>query len=101
MSERIDAHTVGQTIKHLRLSRNWTQQYLADLVGYSVRNLRRIENDGIGSIDIINAFSDIFEVSAFDILGGCLLFYINKKSHGGLHHTLLTLICYSCTFTLG
>lgn len=101
MSKLIDSRLVGQTIKQLRLSRNWTQDHLADIVGYSVRNLRRIENDGTASIDIVNTFANIFEVSAIDILNGCLFLKKIKKGIGSLHHTLLTLICYSRTFTLG
>ena len=96
----IDSRLIGQSIKHLRLSNNWTQEYLADIVGYSVRNLRRIENDGTGSIDVVNTFADIFEVSALDILNGDV-FLSNKKDIVGLHHTILTLICYSYTCTLG
>ena len=64
---------IGQSIKSLRLSKNWTQDYLADVVGYSVRNLRRIENDGTGSIDVVNTFAELFGVSALDILNGCFL----------------------------
>ena len=79
MSTLIDSRLIGQTIKSLRLSRNWTQDYLADIVGYSVRNLRRIENDGTGSIDIVNTFADIFEVSALDILSGDV-FCLTKKA---------------------
>ena len=70
MRKLINSRLVGQSIKHLRQSRNWTQDQLADIVGYSVRNLRRIENDGTKSIDTINAFAVIFEVSAIDILNG-------------------------------
>ncbi len=72
MSALIDSRLVGRSIKRLRLSRNWTQDYLADVVGYSVRNLRRIENDGTTSIDVVNTFANIFRVSAIDILTGCL-----------------------------
>ena len=74
MSKLIDTHLVGQRIKELRLSRHWTQDHLADIVGYSVRNLRRIENDGTESIGIINTFAGIFQVSALDILQGCSFF---------------------------
>ena len=74
----IDSRLIGQSIKHLRLSNNWTQEYLADIVGYSVRNLRRIENDGTGSIDVVNTFADIFQVSAIDILNGDVFYYIKK-----------------------
>ena len=70
MRELISSSLIGKSIKHLRQSRNWTQDYLADIVGYSVRNLRRIENDGTGSIDVVNTFAGIFEVSALDILSG-------------------------------
>ena len=74
MSKIVDSRLIGQTIKQLRLSRNWTQDYLASTVGYSVRNLRRIENDGTTSIDVVNTFAGIFDVSALDILSGCFLF---------------------------
>ena len=70
MSKLIDSHLIGQSIKSLRLSKNWTQEYLADIIGYSVRNLRRIENDGTGSIDVVNTFAEFFGVSALDILDG-------------------------------
>ena len=71
MSKLIDSHMIGKSIKQLRLSKNWTQDYLANTIGYSVRNLRRIENDGTSSIDVINTFAELFEVSAIDILNGC------------------------------
>ena len=104
MSKVGDSRLIGNSIKSLRLARHWTQQQLADIVGYSVRNLRRIENDGTGSIDVVNTFAVIFEVSAIDILNGVsfvLYLYKIKKTIGDLRHTILTLICYSRTFTLG
>ena len=111
MSNIIDSRLIGKTIKSLRLRRNWTQEYLADTIGYSVRNLRRIENDGTGSIDVVNTFADIFGVSAIDILNGdvfLFVFYLHKKKTpigclfiGGFHHTIITLICCSHTFTPG
>ena len=82
MSKLIEPSLIGQAIKQLRLSRNWTQDYLASIVGYSVRNLRRIENDGTGSIDVVNTFAGIFNVSALDILNGvsfCFIVFKNKK----------------------
>lgn len=83
MSTLIDSRLVGQSIKHLRLSKNWTQDHLAAAVGYSIRNLRRIENDGTTSIDVVNTFADIFDVSALDILSGDV-FYFKMKM--GLTH---------------
>lgn len=72
-NKQIDMCQIGKSIKALRLSNNLTQEELADRVGYSVRNLRRIENNGTGSIDVVNYFTDIFQVSALDILNGCFL----------------------------
>ena len=81
MRKLINSHLVGQSIKHLRQSRNWTQDQLADIVGYSVRNLRRIENDGTGSIDVVNTFAGIFEVSAIDILNGDVFCYFGIRKN--------------------
>lgn len=81
MSRFIDSRLVGKTIKHLRQANFWTQEELADLVGYSVRNLRRIENEGTTSIDIVNTFADVFEVSALDILSGDVFLLFKIKKH--------------------
>lgn len=80
MSRLIDSRLIGKTIKSLRIANNLTQSELADIVGYSVRNLRRIENDGTSSIDVVNTFADIFEVSALDILEGCFFLLKIKKA---------------------
>ena len=74
----IDSRLIGTSIKNLRKSRNWTQEQLADRVGYSVRNLRRIENEGTVNLDTVNTFADIFEVSAIDILDGVSFFLIYR-----------------------
>lgn len=74
MSRLIDSHLIGKKIKSLRKANNLTQSELADIVGYSVRNIRRIENNGTASIDVVNTFADIFKVSALDILDGCFFF---------------------------
>ena len=79
MSKLIDSHLIGKSIKALRLSKNWTQEHLADVIWYSVRNLRRIENDGTGSIDVVNTFAELFGVSALDILNGDVFLYLFKN----------------------
>lgn len=113
-SKQIDSCKIGSTIKALRLANNLTQEQLADRIGYSVRNIRRIENNGTSSIDVVNYFAEIFEVSAFDILSEThpcgspdqdVLFLLIKKSLKtsivSFRHTILTLICYSHIRTLG
>ena len=107
MGTTINQRSIGQSIKSLRQLNNWTQEQLADKAFYSVRTIRRIENEGTTSIDVVNTFAEIFGVTAIDILEGDVFYFTfiriikNKKSNGDLRHTLLTLICYSCTFTLG
>lgn len=68
MCTKIDTVLVGQAIRTLRVRNHLTQEQLADRVGYSVRNLRRIESTGTTSIDTINVFAEAFDVSALDIL---------------------------------
>lgn len=74
MSEVIDPILISKSLKNLRLSKHLTQEYLSDLVGYSVRNLCRIENVGTKNIEVINIFAKVFEVSIIDILNGSFLF---------------------------
>lgn len=75
MSVLIDSRSIGQTIRALRKRSRLTQSDLAEDIGYSVRNIRRIETDGTTNLDVVNVFASYFNVSAMDILQGCLLFY--------------------------
>ena len=101
MSTLIDSRLIGLSIKTLRIKHHLTQECLAENIGYSTRNLRRIETDGTTSIDVVNTFAEYFGISAMDILNGCFLFIKNKKDIGNLRHTILTPICSSRTFTSG
>ena len=77
MSRLIDSRLIGNTIRQLRLQRHLTQNELAETIGYSTRNLRRIETEGTTNIDVVNTFAEFFGVEALDILEGvsfCLLF---------------------------
>lgn len=68
MGKTINSRLVGENIRHFRLSKDWTQDYLAEKAGYSTRGLRRIETDGTDSIDVVNRFAEVFDVPALDIL---------------------------------
>ena len=85
MSRLIDSRLIGNTIRQLRLQRHLTQNELAETIGYSTRNLRRIETEGTTNIEVVNTFAEYFGVEALDILDGvsfCLLIYLkNKKRH--------------------
>ena len=92
MSTLIEASLIGQSIKQLRLSRNWTQEYLADHSFYSVRNIRRIENEGTKSIDVVNTFAELFGVSALDILDGDVFCLIKKHWRPSSYNTYSNLL---------
>lgn len=82
MSRLIDSRLIGQTIRQLRLQRHLTQNELAETIGYSTRNLRRIETEGTTNIEVVNTFAEYFGVEALDILDGvsfCLLIYLKIK----------------------
>ena len=81
MSVLINQRFIGQSIKALRKRNHLTQSGLADAIGYSVRNIRRIETDGTASIDIVNTFAEFFGVSAIDILTDVFFLCENKKRH--------------------
>ena len=76
MSTTINQRSIGKSIKSLRQLNNWTQEQLAEKSFYSVRNIRRIENEGTTSIDIVNTFAEVFGVSALDILDGDVFLFL-------------------------
>ena len=76
MSTTINQRSIGKSIKSLRQLNNWTQEQLAERSFYSVRNIRRIENEGTTSIDIVNTFAEVFGVSALDILDGDVFYFL-------------------------
>lgn len=82
--KQIEVAMIGKSIKALRKANNLTQEELANMCGYSVRNLRRIENYGTTSIEVVNTFANIFEVKAIDILNGCFIFAIKKTCNSSI-----------------
>ena len=78
MSTTINQRSIGKSIKSLRQLNNWTQEQLAEKSFYSVRNIRRIENEGTTSIDIVNTFAEVFGVSALDILDGDVFYFLRS-----------------------
>ena len=101
MSAKIDSRLIGQTIKALRRQRGLTQDELADIVGYTVRNLRRIENNGTNSIDLVNVFADIFDVSAIDILDGDVFLIKIPKIMPMFHEFIIKILVFCVCHTHG
>ncbi len=64
----IDARIIASNIKSLRERLNLSQEDFAWKLGYSDRQLRRIERDGTNSISVINYIAEVFNVPAISIL---------------------------------
>lgn len=64
----IDANIIASNIKTLRENLKLSQEEMAWKLGYSDRQLRRIERDGTNSISVINYIAATFNVPAISIL---------------------------------
>jgi len=64
----IDAKIIASNIKSLRDKLDLSQEEMAWKLGYSDRQLRRIERDGTNSINVINYIAETFNVPAISIL---------------------------------
>ena len=68
MNELVRTETIARNIKRLRLRRHLSQVALGEMLGYSMRQIRRLETEGTVSLEVINRLAAAFGVSAADIL---------------------------------
>lgn len=68
MNELITTQTIAHNIRRLRAERRLSQAELGDILGYSVRQIRRLETDGTCSLEVVNRIASAFEVSTLSIL---------------------------------
>ena len=68
MQKTIDSLRIGKNIKVLRLANHMTQVEMGDLLGYSERQIRRLETEGTYDIGVVNLIATTFNVSALNIL---------------------------------
>ena len=68
MNKTIDSKRIARGIKNVRLENNLTQIEMADVLGYSERQIRRLETDGTYNLEVINLIAKTFNVSIMDIL---------------------------------
>ena len=92
MKKTSNSRLIGQTIRTLRLKNNLTQDVLAELIGYSARNIRRIENHGTTNIEVVNTFAEFFNVSACDIRRWMSFVFSKKKSI--INNTIINFVVY-------
>ncbi len=64
----IDARIIASNIKSLREQLKLSQEEMAWKLGYSDRQLRRIEANGTNSINVINYIASTFNIPAISIL---------------------------------
>lgn len=68
MNKTIDSKRIARSIKNVRLENNLTQIEMADVLGYSERQIRRLETDGTYNLEVLNLIAITFNVSILDIL---------------------------------
>ncbi len=68
MYEEIDSLVIAKNIKALRLKAKLTQEQMAEQLGYSLRQYRRLETNGTHNLGILNLIAYTFNVSAIGIL---------------------------------
>ena len=68
MNKTIDSKGIARSIKDVRLKNNLTQIEMADVLGYSERQIRRLETDGTFNLEVLNLIALTFNVSVIDIL---------------------------------
>ena len=68
MQKTIDSSRIGKNIRELRLANGMTQIEMGELLGYSERQIRRLETNGTYDIGVVNLIATSFNVSALSIL---------------------------------
>ena len=68
MEMTIKTSQIAENIKAIRVKFNLTQMEMGDKLGYSERQIRRLESNGTSNLDVINLISITFNISAWDIL---------------------------------
>ena len=70
MEKTIDSLKIARNIRELRLRNFMTQEDMATILGYSERQIRRLETNGTYNLYIINLIAETFNVEITDILFG-------------------------------
>ena len=68
MDKNFDSQRIARGIKAFRHKMALTQQEMAWKVGYSERQMRRLETEGTLNLGVLNTLAEKFNVSAMDIL---------------------------------
>lgn len=87
MQKTIDSLRIGKNIRSIRLANEMTQIEMGELLGYSERQIRRLETNGTYDINVINLIATTFDISALNILSSDGMFW--------LYRTYFLKLCYT------
>ena len=76
MEMTIKTSQIAENIKAIRVMFNLTQVEMADKLGYSERQIRRLESSGTSNLEVINLISTTFNISAWDILASRMSWFV-------------------------
>ena len=68
MNGYIDSYGIAKKIKNARVKKGLTQLEMGALLGYSERQVRRLETEGTLNLGVINLIANAFEISLKSIL---------------------------------
>ncbi len=68
MNGYIDSYGIAKKIKNVRVKKGLTQLEMGELLGYSERQVRRLETEGTLNLGVINLIANAFEISLKSIL---------------------------------
>ena len=68
MQKTIDSLRIGRNIRNIRLANKLTQIEMGELLGYSERQIRRLETDGTFDLNVVNLIATTFNISSLNIL---------------------------------
>lgn len=76
MEMTIKTSQIAENIRKIRLMFNLTQLEMADKLGYSERQIRRLESNGTSNLEVVNLISTTFNISAWDILASRMSWFV-------------------------
>ena len=79
--------TIGQNIKYLRESRQWTQEELARILGMSNQAVSKWEVDAaVPRMGVFQQLSDLFHIPKSVIIEGNVERYLTQKNSPNVQH---------------
>lgn len=76
--------TLGEKLKKARINKNFTQEYLAEMLNVSQKTYSNFENDkSKPGFSQVEEMATVLDVSVLDFLSGDVLSFNYDNTHGG------------------